>query len=253
MIVSQIKPVNLENYQAKLKNQGQADATVDNKIGAAKTMINKAFDNDLVGGDTLKNFKKVKDLLKKGANERDRVLSPDEYNRLFDNAPKHLQGILATGYYTGMREGEILNLTWNKVDLKKRLISLEAEDTKTKMPRVIPICDELYEVLKDIPRAIHDPHVFLYKGKSIHDIRTALRKACEEAGILYGRFVKDGFVFHDLRHTFDTELRRSGVDEIDRMALTGHESREMDRRYDTVDIEDRRQAINKFQQSLRKC
>ncbi len=253
MVMNQIKPVNLENYQVKLKNRGQADATVDNKVGAAKTMINKAFDNDLVGGDTLKSFKKVKDLLKKGSNKRDRVLSPDEYDRLFINAPKHLQGILATAYYAGMREGEILNLTRDKLDLKNRLVKLDPEDTKTKMPRVIPICDELHEILSAIPRAIHDPHVFLYKGNPIHDIRTGLKKACEEAEIIYGRFVKDGFVFHDLRHTFDTGLRRAGVDEIDRMALMGHESREMDRRYNTVDIEDRRQAINKFQQSLRNC
>lgn len=252
VIVSKIKPVDLENYQAKLKNQNQADATVDNKIGAAKTMINKAFFNDLVSGDTLKNFQRVKKLLKKGANERDRILTQDEYDRLFSNAPKHLQGILATGYYTGMREGEILNLTRDKVDLKNQLISLEAKDTKTKMPRVIPICDELHENLCAIPRAIHDRHVFLYKGKPIRDLRTGLKAACDKGGIVYGRFKKDGFVFHDLRHTFDTRLRRAGVDQIVRMAITGHESPEMDRRYNTVDIEDKREAINKFQQSLRK-
>ena len=60
IIVSQIKPSDLENYQAKRKAEGLADNTVDHEVGAASTMIFKAFDNDIVGGDTLKTFKVVK-------------------------------------------------------------------------------------------------------------------------------------------------------------------------------------------------
>lgn len=224
----------------------KAENTIDSEIGAVKTMIKEAFFKDLVGGDVLKKFQRVKKLLKRGSNQRDRFLERDEYDRLFDNSPRHLQGIIAMGYHTGMRESEILNLTWDKVDLKERLITLEPKDTKTEMPRIIPIGEELYQILKDIPRAIHSIHVFLYKGKPIHDIRTGLKVACKKVGIAYGRFVKGGFVFHDLRHTFDTRLRRAGVDEIERMALTGHETREMDRHYNVVDIEDRRKAIERL-------
>ena len=43
------------------------------------------------------------------------------------------------------------------------------------------------------------------------DIRGALKKACKGAGITYGPFAKDGFVFHDLRHTFNTNMRKAGV------------------------------------------
>ncbi len=246
MIVGDITQADLKKYQGQRKIEGKADNTIDSEIGATRTMIKEAFFNDLVSGDVLKRFQRVKKLLKKGSNIRDRFLTRDEYDRLFDSAAKHLQGIITTGYHTGMREGEILSLTWDKVDLKDQLIKLDPEDTKTKMPRIIPIGDELYQVLKDIPRGIHSAYVFLYKGKPIRDIRTGLKVACKNAGILYGRFKKGGFVFHDLRHTFDTRLRRAGVDEIDRMALTGHETREMDRRYNVVDIEDRRKAIKKL-------
>jgi integrase len=213
-------------------------------------MVFKAFDNHLVGGDILKAFKRVKKLLKGNTNARDKVLTSSQFNALSSKAPRHLKGILTTAYSTGMREGEILNLTWDKVDLKKRLIQLEATDTKDKEPREIPICNKLYNVLNAIPRAIHDHHVFLFKGKPIRDLRTGLRKACDDAGIPYGRFIKGGFVFHDLRHTFNTNMRKAGVPESVIMRVTGHSTREMFDRYNTVDVQDTRNAVNQLEAYL---
>ena len=173
-IVSQIKPADLENYQMKRKKEGRADATVDQETGAAKTMIIKGFDNGLISGDTLRVFKAVKKLLKGNSNARDRVLSPNEFEGLLSHASLHLKPILAMGYYTGMREGEILNLTWDKVDLGNRAIKLEAGDTKDHEARTIPICDNLLNILKEETRVIRKAgeanHVFLYKGKPIRDL-----------------------------------------------------------------------------------
>jgi len=151
-VVSQIKPVDLENYQAKQKARGKADSTVDQEIGAAKTMIIKAFDNDLVGGDTLKTFKRVRRLLKPNGNARDKILTPDQFHLLMGHLPSHIKQVMATGFYTGMRQGEILNLTWDKVDLRNRIIRLEAGDTKDREARNIPIMDQLYAILIETPR-----------------------------------------------------------------------------------------------------
>ena len=254
MIVSQIKPVDLENLQAKRRKEAQADATIDQEINKVKVMINKAFDNDMISADTLKSFRVVKALLRnKNANARDRILTPQEYEALFESALPHLKDILAMGYYTGMREGEILNLTWDKVDLKGRLIKLEAKDTKDREPRVIPIGDELHEVLNAIPRPIHNLHVFMYKGKPIKKFTTTLRKACKKAGVLYGRALKDGFVYHDLRHTFNTNMRKAGVPESVIMNITGHSTRDMFDRYNTIDSEDTREAIEQLSSYFQKC
>lgn len=101
-------------------------------------------------------------------------------------------------------------------------------------------------MLSSIPRAIHDNHVFLCKGKPVSDIRTGLKMACKDAGIPYGRFIKDGFVFHDLRHTFNTYMRKAGVPESVIMEITGHSTREMFDRYNTIDADDAKEAIQRF-------
>ncbi|WP_435550210.1 integrase [Desulfobacterium sp. N47] len=250
-IVNQLKPADLENYQAKRKAQGQADAYVDQQIAMARAMINKAFDNDIVSGDTIKVFKRVKKLLKGSSNTRDRVLSAEEFDKLMNALPSHAKAIVATGYYGGMRKGEVVNLTWDKVDMKGRVIRLGANDTKDREARQVPICDALYDILEEIPRAINDNHVFLFKGKPIKNLRTALRKACRVAGIPYGRGTKDGFVFHDTRHCFNTNMRKSGVPESVIMKITGHSTREMFLRYDTVDATDTRKAVDQMEGFLK--
>jgi integrase len=244
-------PEDLSDFQIKRKGQGIAPATVDQDIGKVKAMIYKAFDNAMVSGETLRVFKKVKKTLKKGSDVRDRILSPTEFETLLKHAKGHTKCIIAMGYYTGMRRGEILSLTWDKVNLKSRFIDLEPEDTKDREARNIPICDELYKMLYALPNRIQasgkDNHVFLYRGKPVADIRRGLKDACKKAGIKYGRFVKGGFIFHDLRHTFNTYMRRAGVHEGVIMKITGHSTREMFDRYNTVDEDDTQKAVKQLE------
>ena len=249
-IVNTVKLADLENYQIRRLKEGKAPGTVDHEIGKARTMVIKAFENDMVGGDVMKVFTRCKKTLKPGSDIRDRILSKDEFEALVSAAPRHLRPIIATGYYTGMRRGEILGLTWDKVDLRGRVIRLSADMTKDSESRTIPICEALYNELKAIPRAIHKPHVFMYRGKSITCIRTGLRKACQAAGIVYGRFEEGGFIFHDLRHTFNTNMRKAGVAESVIMAITGHSTREMFDRYNRIDDDDTKVAVTQLESYL---
>lgn len=245
--VKALIPSDLENYQHDRTTAGESDSYIDQQIGAVRTMLNKAYDNEIVSQDALKPFRKIKKKMKRNANARDRVLSSGEFDRLYSAASPHLKPILCMAYHTGMRQGEILPLTWDKVDMKGRVINLYPEDTKDREARKIPINNVLYDELSRIIRAIHIPNVFLYKGGTLKDIRGSIKAACKRAGIKYGRKVKGGFIFHDLRHTFVTNARKKGVQESVIMSITGHSTREMFDRYNTVDMEDIQEAVRKIE------
>ncbi|WP_020585842.1 tyrosine-type recombinase/integrase [Desulfobacter curvatus] len=248
--VKDLKSVDLENYQIQRKDQGKSDSYIDQEIGAARGMVNKAWDNDKVTGDSLKPFKKINKMLKHGSNARDRVLSIEEFNLLIDALPLHARNIFITGFFTGMRMGEILSLKWDQVNLKLRKIELEADQTKDNEKRLVPIPDTLFEYLVKIPRSLQDNHIFLFRGKPLKSIRASLKKACEATGIPYGRNAKNGITPHDLRHTFNTYMRKAGAHDTVTMDITGHSTREMFDRYNTVDEQEKEEAVKRMESML---
>src|SRR5262245_3083064 len=174
-------------------------------------------------------------------NARDRVLSPEEFERLQRHSSPHLQAINLMAYQTGMRRGEILNLTWDRVDLKAGLIRLKAEDTKTDEARFVPLTADLTAQVKELYkiRYLHEPHVFLVNGKSVSSVKTAFNAACRRAKI-------EGFRFHDFRHTAVTNMRRAGIDHLTIMRITGHKTLEVFKRYNSFLESDLREAAHRF-------
>ena len=68
-----------------------------------------------------------------------------------------------------MRQGEILKLTWDKVDLERNFIRLPGTDTKNGSKRRIPIHPRVREMLLNLPRGLHTNRVFLSKGKPVNN------------------------------------------------------------------------------------
>lgn len=174
-------------------------------------------------------------------NERDRVLMADEWGRLYQSAASHLRPILLTAYHLGQRLGEILNLTWDRVDLHRGIITLRAVDTKTNRPRQVPMTPQVKAMLIDLSkvRDIAHKHVFVYQRNPVSEVKTAFRTACRKAGI-------ENLRFHDLRHCAATNLRRAGVDTTTAMQIIGHKSPLMWKRYNSVAESDLLVAANKL-------
>lgn len=148
-------------------------ASINRELACLKRMFNVARRGLIVlkGGVPAEN-RVASVSLERENNVRDRVLSREEFARLMDAAPTHLKPILLIAYHTGMRKGEILNLMWDRVDLKGGVIRLRPEDTKTQEGRIIPLTKELSETLKNatiyLDEAGHRvPYVFTYAGRRI--------------------------------------------------------------------------------------
>jgi integrase len=251
--VNKIKMSSIENFRTKMLKAGKSRSYIDQIVGTARAMVNKASDDDMLSKDCLRPFKKVKKLLKKNANARDMIFSREQYEKLLAELPAHQVPIVATAYWTGMRKGEILGLTWDKVFMKDREIRLEIEDTKDDEKRVIPIPEALYKILSIIPRALHDNHVFLYKNIPLTNINEGFNTAMKNAKIPCGRNVKGGLTFHDLRHTFVTDMRKAGVPDKLIMKITGHSTREMFDRYNTITADEKsiaNEQLTKFRDGI---
>jgi integrase len=75
-----------------------------------------------------------------------------------------------------------------------------------------------------------------YRDSSINH---AFARACDKAGV-------ENATFHDLRHTFVTNARRAGIDYFRIMAMTGHKTMTVFKRYNTIDETDLRQAMRQM-------
>jgi integrase len=148
----------------------------------------------------------------------------------------------------GMRKGEILGLTWDHVDFKAGFIRLKGSDTKTKETRSIPLGRELREVLQGLPIALDSQgprlaHAFTRRGQRIKSIREIFNRVCQEAGLT-------NVVFHDLRHTATTNLRRAGIDALTAMKITGHRTMAVFKGYNTIDEDDLTAAQRRMDTSM---
>ena len=142
-------------------------------------------------------------------------------------------------YDVGPRQGELLNLEWSDVDMRRKEFTLRR--TKNGEVRVVPMTPAVYQVFSELwqERRLDTNRVFLYKDKPIQRIGTAFKAACRRAGISNLRI-------HDFRHTASTNLRRAGVDTATAMKIVGHKSDRMHRRYNTIEPEDLHKAAAKL-------
>ncbi len=237
-----LKPDSVEAYLTERRKAGNsrrpggplAGATLNREIACLKSIVRRAVMNYLLDKNPITGVRKFKEV------SRDRTLTPEEFRKLLQHCALHLQAIVQLAYWTGMRRGEVLGLRWDQVDLKNKVINLEAEDTKTQEKREVPLNEMLVDLLKRVPKTLGSAYVFTYKGQRIKDVKTAFWYACRKAGI------KD-FRFHDLRHCAVTNLRKAGVSDTVIMSISGHKTYAMFKRYNRIDRQDRLEALQQVQ------
>jgi integrase len=249
--LTEITPADIERYktlrQAGVDSHGHypKPATINRELACLKVMFNVARKGLLYLPGGVPNDNPVSSVkFFKEHNIRDRILTAEEFQRMLNASPEYLKPILHCAYHTGMRRGEILALTWDKVDLKAGFIRLKDTDTKTDEARRIAIGRELREVLMRLPLALDAqgkrvPYVFTRNGQRIQSTKRVFMRVRQETGIT-------NTVFHDFRHTATTNLRRAGVDTLTTMKIIGHKTMAVFTRYNTIDEHDLKAAQRRY-------
>jgi len=240
-LLSDIAVKDVEEFR-KARGAGHAQATVNLDHNILKHMLKHAMKRDLL-------TRNVACLVAapKPKNSRDRVLTPDEWDRLYKAAPDWFKPVLLTGYHTGMRLEEILTLTWDRVDLEKNRIFLPGLLTKTGQDREVPLTPTLRTEFQKLRRKDGLTRiqglVFHKCGRKLNHTYRAVQDICEEQKI-------KNFVFHDLRHCAVTNLADAGVDTETIMKIVGHSSVEMFLRYRKVRAEKLDAAMKRLDSAL---
>ena len=136
-------------------------------------------------------------------NKRNRRLDAGEYEKLMSSCKTNRAfwcPIIDFAIHTGMRRGELLNITWDMVQWDKKFIKLPAHITKTNRDRNVPLQPHAIEILQNLPRSLG--------GKifpiGIKNFERSWRAICKRASIT-------GLRFHDLKREAVSRLFEKGL------------------------------------------
>ena len=261
----------VNRYIQKRLAAGAAPATINRSTQLLGQAFKLAVENRI-----LSDAPKIRHLSEKG-NVRQGFFSDAEFHALAEHLPAYLRDFTRFGYLTGWRKGEIASLRWEDVD--SDVIRLRGENAKNGEGRSITLDGELGELIerrksdrqvKTEGSTMLAAFVFHNEGNPIGDFRKAWATACAASGL--GRFICDrckttveghkcrecgteatysGHIFHDFRRTAVRNMVRAGVREKVAMTISGHKTRSIFDRYNIVNEDDLRDAMQRTQTYLR--
>jgi integrase len=151
--------------------------------------------------------------LKKTKSRRLRFLTRDEWDRLYAELPDHLKPLAAFALATGLRQKNVTHLTWEQIDLRRKVAWIHPDQAKAGKPIGIPLSQGAINIL-EAQRGQHKTWVFTYRDRPIGKIKPAWQLAMERAGLghferkldksgklISKRWIGD-FTWHGLRHTW---------------------------------------------------
>ncbi|MVX62272.1 tyrosine-type recombinase/integrase [Clostridium chromiireducens] len=226
LIVSEITPNHIRKWQNELKKSSYSDTylkAINNQLTAIFNFAIKYF--NLASSPTLK----AGSMGKKNA-EAMQFWTVDEFKSFIgyckDNKLELAYKIL---FWTGIRRGELLALTYNDIDLENRLISINKTYTKikntdiinppktAKSKRMISISESLANDIREYYDTLYDfkPSERIFEF-SLSRLRHSLNSICKKNEIKRIRV-------HDLRHSHASLLIELGFTALAISERLGHE------------------------------
>ncbi len=212
-------PVDDDSSKTEFTRKGAKSKTINFEIDTLRTIFNIAIKWDYLKSNPTKGITRLK-----ADSKTPRFLTVKESQKILKQCSDELYPIFFTFLHTGMRKGELINLEWEDIDFKRRIIKIRKKDfwrPKTG-EREIPISQKLYDLLsalkKTNDKGLKSSFVFPHSDGS--QIKTKLRRQliriAEEVGVM------NLTTLHALRHTFASQLVMNGVDLPTVQKLMGH-------------------------------
>jgi len=244
---AQVTPLMVDNFRIKMKKvvsertgKPFSGSSINKMVSLARRIYYLAMDAGMVKSNPFARRGTFKE------EPKGHYIPDQEFWKIYKYLPDYLKPVILVAYLTGMRRGEILELKWDRVNLSEGYVDLTPDDTKTDEPRRIYFgsINELKDVFinADLKKKAGQELVFTKDdGSPVPKwyIQRLFKKACSEAKVYPYRL-------HDLRHTFNTNMTKAGVDQVVVMKLTGHKTNAMFLRYSHIDKEQSESAMEKL-------
>ena len=241
----------LENFRNESMAAGKAPKTTGIEIKILCTVLNAARRQ----GRLLTNPAEAVELPKVVSHTRD-VFTAAQVRMLLAAADDEWKTAILLGFYLGARLSDVINLTWESVDLAGGVITYEQGKTGQVVTAPLhPDLDaHLSKLAGDNPRA---PLCPILQKRSVGG-RTGLSQTftliMREAGIDQHQVKGKGkqgrafskLSFHSLRHTFTSALANAGIPAEVRQKLTGHADAAMHQKYTHLELQPLQEAIAKL-------
>ena len=170
MKATEITTDKVKAHSEKRMKHGLTNASINRELAVLKRMFNLGAESTPPKVCQIPYIPMLKE-----SNTRKGFFELEQYLALKNALPSYLKPVVIFAYHTGWRAGEQLTLTWDKVDLKQGIISLNPGETKSEEARTVYLNEELKKEIK----ALHDnrhlecPYVFHRDGEAIKSFRKA--------------------------------------------------------------------------------
>ena len=228
--LSNLSKADLVSLRRSMLEAGKSPKTINNVAGLAKKMLNVAVDWGYLTANPWASIKPLK--LPEQAFS---YWMPDERDRFLRFAKREcldLFEVVAFACHTGLRHGEILGLKRDAVDFDRRVILVHRSFskklgklkpyTKSKRIRQVPMNDLVFEILQS--RRLIAPEDFVFGHEVTRNAPKRMKRIAKLAGVKSLRF-------HDLRHTFASNLAMAGRPLHKIQAVLGHANFKETQRY----------------------
>lgn len=243
-------------YLAQVLNT-KSVATANQERRVLRVMFRRAVANGRMKSDpvaAVKSFRRTNEAKR-------RPFTVEEVKTLSTKADPFWRFAVLTGFFTGLRLGDIAGMPAGAVDLKESVIRLAAQKTGSRL--TIPIPRELLDVIEARIRELGRPkpedplwpeQAAARSGtlsNQFHNLLVScgLAKARSHKASGKGRASEresSKISFHSLRHTFVSTLKATGSGQAIAKSLAGHSSDAVSDHYTSLPVEVLREAVNRL-------